>query len=393
MAAAGGFSLDGSTRFKVTQQKEALRHKLITKSLAAFPDQEARPVTAFPNIADDKCAGRWLLATPSTDLGMTAPVFEEALSSHLCLPSPAIAKGSWVGKVVPGRRGQVIDKYGDAVMCCNAIPGDSWRKRHDKTKQHVVREAALSGVPVDCEVYGLFSDLLPAAVHQEGGELQWGRARQGKVPDFRLMLPSPEGPHPCLAELKLISAGKTWYPRGAAGKGTDRRAARLTAEYEQKLRSLDTQYLGAAPAQQGMPHPPPGPLLTRFRRMGGLEDGGRLVAGPWGDLSSDFHHLLRTFAESRCAALARAAGWEDGGEGMLGKVMGEVRRSASVVVVRSQALCLLERLAHLGPGARGAAQRRQETLRLEERRRREAQAYMLAHERRGLNRVGRAFVE
>ena len=43
---------------------------------------------------------------------------------------------------------------------------------------------------------------------------------------------------------------------------------------------------------------------------------------------------------------------------MLGKVMGEVRRAFSVTVVRAQALCLLERLAHLGPGARAAAQRR-----------------------------------
>ena len=40
----------------------------------------------------------------------------------------------------------------------------------------------LSGVFVDCEVYGQFSDLLPASLMEEGGELQWGRARQGKVP-------------------------------------------------------------------------------------------------------------------------------------------------------------------------------------------------------------------
>ena len=39
-------------------------------------------------------------------------------------------------------------------------------------------------------------------------------------------------------------------------------------------------------------------------------------------------------------------------EGLLGKVMGEVRRSMSVTVVRAQAVCLLERLAHLLPGAR-----------------------------------------
>ena len=56
-------------------------------------------------------------------------------------------------------------------------------------------------------------------------------------------------------------------------------------------------------------------------------------------------------------------------------------------------MCLLERLAQLGPGARAAAQRRQVTLRLEERRRQERQAYSLAHERRGLGRMGRAFIE
>ena len=116
------------------------------------------------------------------------------------------------------------------------------------------------------------------------------------------------------------------------------------------------------------------------------------MAGPWGDLSSDLHQLLRVFAESRCSALGRAAGWEGQADGMLGKVMGDTRRAMSVAVVRSQALCLLERLAQLGPGARVAAQRRQAALQLDERRRRERQAYALAFERRGLGRVGRAFV-
>ena len=171
-------------------------------------------------------------------------------------------------------------------------------------------------------------------------------------------------------------------------KGADRRAERLPSEYERALRDLDVRFLGAAPARGGQPEPPPGPLLARFRALGGLEEG-KLVAGPWGDLYSDLHELLRLFAETRCANIGRAAGWEGAAEAMLGKVMGEMRRAFSVVVVRT----LLERLAHLGPGARAAAQRRQATLRLEERRRRERQAYSLAHERRGLGRVGRAFVE
>ena len=89
--------------------------------------------------------------------------------------------------------------------------------------------------------------------------------------------------------------------------------------------------------------------------------------------------------------MGRSQGWE-AGPNMLGKVMGEVRRSFSVTVVRAQALCLLERLAHLGPGAKAAAQRRQVTVRLEERRRKERQAFFLANQGRGLRRVGRAFI-
>ena len=65
----------------------------------------------------------------------------------------------------------------------------------------------------------------------------------------------------------------------------------------------------------------------------------------------------------------------------------------SFAVVRSQALCLLDRLAHLSPGARATAQRRQNTMRLEERRRRERLAFDLASQERGLTRVGRAFME
>ena len=208
-----------------------------------------------------------------------------------------------------------------------------------------------------------------------GGELQGGRQRQGKIPDFQITFPSPEGPVPHLAELKVVSAGVSVYPRGTKGKGTGRRAAKLTKEYEDILRGYDVRFHGAQPLvqrQQGQPkppEPPAGPLLSRFRGYGSLSQG-QLVAGPWGDLSHHFHCLLKLFAEERVAALGRATG-EVQGPGQLGMLMGEIRRSASVCVVRAQAVCLLERLAFLGPGARAAADRRQGNLRLVERRRRE----------------------
>ena len=88
---------------------------------------------------------------------------------------------------------------------------------------------------------------------EEGGELQWGRACQGKVPDFKFLLPSPEGPVQCLADLKVISAGKTWFPRGVARKDTNQQAAGLTSEYEAKLRDYDVRFNGAEPRRWGQP--------------------------------------------------------------------------------------------------------------------------------------------
>ena len=97
-------------------------------------------------------------------------------------------------------------------------------------------------------------------------------------------------------------------------------------------------------------------------------------------------------AETRVADQARNRGSE-ASEGELGLAMGAVRRAVSVAVVRAQSLCLLERLAFLGPGVRAAVQRRQLAERLLERRRRDEEAYRQALASRGLRRVGRAYVE
>ena len=158
--------------------------------------------------------------------------------------------------------------------------------------------------------------------------------------------------------------------------------------------TYDERFHGADPRpdgrRRGQEEPQPGPLVTRLRGYGTLCEG-QLVAGPWGDLSPHLHALLKLCAELRVEKMSQAQGWE-AGPGALGKVMGEIRRGFSVTVVRGAAMCLLERLAHLGPGAKAAAERRQLTLRLEERRRREREAYYMAHQGQGVSRVGRAFV-
>ena len=127
---AGGNNVDGSTRREVVEQREGLRHELLTWALARHPDREARPVTVYQNLADDKVAGRWLLASPGSELSISRSAFQEALSAHLCLASPAVVNGGWVGRKV-GRQGEIIDKFGDSVMNCRDLFGDTWRRRHD----------------------------------------------------------------------------------------------------------------------------------------------------------------------------------------------------------------------------------------------------------------------
>ena len=118
-----------------------------------------------------------------------------------------------------------------------------------------------------------------------------------------------------------------------------------------------------------------------------------LVAGAFGDLSSDFHELIRDLAVLRAENVARAKGRAGGASpGDLGRVTGEIRRAFSVVIVRSQALCLLERLSMLQPGAKSATERRKVALRLEETRRRQSESYRLSQMNRGLSRLGRAFI-
>ena len=118
---------------------ESLRHKLLVKALARHPDRQTGPVTVYKNVVDVKVADRWLLTCPSRDLGMSCHVFQEGLSAHFCLPSPAIRDGAWVGMPV-GTGGEVIDKFGNKVMCSSEICGDTFRRRHDTVKKLIKTE-------------------------------------------------------------------------------------------------------------------------------------------------------------------------------------------------------------------------------------------------------------
>ena len=368
-----------SSRQAITASREDLRHHTIIRCLEQHPDRLARPVFAYQNL--DKLSDPWIQALPGPHTGLSAAVFAEALAARLCLPSPVVVSSGKVGKPVC-RGGPTIDPFGDAINDCRKLCGDTWRHRHDTAKAAIARECLASKLPHDVEVYGLFAHLLPAVATQQGSDLEWSRARQGLVPDYRLRLQTPEGTTDVLAELKVLGAGITWHPRGKRGTGVERRAATLAGYYRRGLAKYDRKYHGTADGETG-------PLVRLLESYGKLE---ALVVGPWGNGSKDLHNLVRTLAETRVGARTRARGRE-GPDWELGEVMGQIRRNLSLDFVRAQALCLIARIGQLGEGAQAAGKRREQAVKEEERRKRERLAHHLAHVRgRGLGREGEIYV-
>ena len=243
---------------------------------------------------------------------------------------------------------------------------------------------AIWDLECDAEIFGEFRHLIPAGALQEGGELGNARARNGKVPDLRYRLPlALAADHPrrhaqgqpprLLAELKVISAGPTWYPRGSKEKAVDRRARLLGGEYRRALAKLDRQFHRTAPNQAG-------PLQRRLEELVGEAGLQGLVVGRWGEGSRDLHNLVQGLAEARALHLARLNGVPTSA-GTLAGIVGSYRRILSCSFVRSQESCLLSRMGHLDDGAQDAAARRRLTVRQEQLAREEASAYFAAYVR------------
>ena len=74
-----------------------------------------------------------------------------------------------------------------------------------------------------------------------------------------------------LAELKVIGAVETYYPRGGARartkKGVERRGALIAGEYRRPLAALDTRYHGTAEGQTGPLVRPTIAILLSFPSM------------------------------------------------------------------------------------------------------------------------------
>ena len=352
----GEGSSTGETRSRVIEKRENLRGLLLRRALGLHPDQQARPVLMLPQL--DKLSMSWLLALPGPCSGLSSPVFSEAMCSLLCLPSPACRDR--LGEHV--RWGVVVDRWGDNVMSA-ALPGDTWRTRHDEVKSAINGLCVWSKLPVTCEVFNLFAHLIP----QEAlNRMERGRRRQAILPDFRLAMPDPvTGICRRLAELKVITCCSSRYQVRDRQKAVDKRAGLLSGEYRRKAKNVDRDVIGINGEM--------GPIERKLGEYGDLLG---LVVGAWSEASEDLHNLVQVIAQSRVNSVGLARG-RPPSESELGTAVGQVRRRLSVACLRANMNCLLSRMSLLGESSRQAQGRRQGQGWEEERMRREMQAQWL----------------
>ena len=240
---------------------------------------------------------------------------------------------------------------------CNAtLPGDGWRTRHDTMKMKLLELSRWAGLPVQCEVFNLFSHLIP----QEGlSRLERGRKRQGLVPDFKLQ--GGDGTDAVLADLKFISGSRSRYPRNPQPekRAVDRRADGLSAEYARKARGVDREY-GRDLQLDPVAAPPVGPVERKLLSFGNIHG---YVFGAWGEASEPVHALVQTIASSRLRIAELRPGAREPSRSVSGEMavlVGSIRRQVSVTAVRSQARLLLDRLDGLvGEGGLAARRRRE----------------------------------
>ena len=270
-----------------------------------------------------------------------------------------------------------MDQYGERVILEN-LPGGHWTTRHNSMEQELASLCAWSGMPAECEPYGLFGHLIPQeALHR----LQQNQRTQVLRPDLRLEvppttvkvgparhLPAPQPgeeaaapPAPVsklysgsyIAEVKVVGLGaKSHYKPGTkAQRAVEKRAKEIPPDYKKKAQDMDRAMgiLGEGPCQRRLAELP---ILS-------------LAFGAYNEASPDVHTLVALLAASRVQTMALQG--RQPSPYQLGVEVGTVRKRLSIAAARANATLLLARMGQVGEGS-GLAGNRRAWQRQEERR-------------------------
>ena len=330
---------DGTTRKRLGEAKEQLLGRVLKRGLLLHPDQTTGPVSSWKE--RDKLSTAFLLSLPGPHYGIPSAMFSEAIATLLCAPSPACS--ARLGQSIGRTR---VDMFGYKVIN-ERLEGNHWVKRHDMVKAEVNALCAYTGLPAECEAYGVFSHLIP---QQPLNRLERFRERQVLRPDFILQVPDiATGVNSSrVADIKTIGLGAvSYYKPGAEGtRAVERRSRRIQAEYEAGARRGDV-LAGALPGQ--------GRVSQRLAELGPVWD---LTTGGYFEGSEGVHKLIKEMGDAWCKKHLLATG-RPPGDGEKSMTTGLLRRRLSTAIVKANLSVLLGRTSMMGDGARMARGRRQ----------------------------------
>ena len=322
--------------------RERARYHALDASLRALAPDDPRSLAWLHR---DRFSTAWVGAWFSNDLNLSTEEFHEVASRYLGLPSPACS--NYAGARIAGCR-LALDQYGFRLSSAT-LPGDGWRQQHDELKWRLFEDVREMGMHATCEVYGLFSHLVPQVARGDLDALPL-RQRQALVPDLMITCAVPEGAplRARLFEIKTLHVGSSTYPPNAERcSAVARRARAIQSEYLAKARKVDQDHCGTAVGTAG-------PVERRLRAYG---DTFSLVFGAWGEASADVDRLLSAAAEVGAYRHHRLMGASDPVDAR-GALAWLLRRRWGIAAVRANARLTLGRLSVIGRGATTAADRR-----------------------------------
>ena len=217
----------------------------------------------------------------------------------------------------------------------------------------------------DCEVFGLFSALIPQGPRRQAlDEDTWraSRERQGLVPDFKIDCAhisekggfGIRGASSALAELKFIHLGVSRYPDSVVGggrhcHGVSLRAREVQREMDSKAKVCDEFYGNTQPGDVG-------PVRQRLRSFGPTLP---LVVGHFGEWNEGFQVLLSALAEDAAPRMAALFG-ASSQRAAKTSIHFFAKRQLAWAGLLANARLKLARSAYIGPTWAAAALRREQ---------------------------------
>ena len=344
-----------------------------SSSLEKGPSCRLLPRRDFQRIcfaSIDQRAGMWCYAIPTAALRPNESEFREIAACYFGMPSPIALQH--VGQSIWSKRGTVrgvCDKYGEKLVSLQ-LSGDGWNTAHDFFKFalcEIFRDLKVSYL---CEVFGLFSSLIPQGPRRgplDADTVRAARERQGLVPDFKIDSASLSrrsggirGSSSTLAELKFIHLGTTRYPRVVTEDGrrcyaVAKRAREVGREMEASARKLDTIYGGHPPGADG-------PVFCRLRSFGPVLP---LVVGHFGEWNVELSDMVKAVASDAAPKMAAMFG-ATSQRAALSSVLFFAQRSLSWAGLLANARLKLDRSVFVGPTWAAAARRREEGARTDD---------------------------